>query len=55
MTRHDGPGATAGPAATPSDIAIAVDRLVTNGLKALADYEALDQEQVDHIVKTSRT
>ncbi|MEW2048057.1 bifunctional acetaldehyde-CoA/alcohol dehydrogenase [Streptomyces sp. NPDC005476] len=51
MTRHDEPGATTGPAAAPSDIAIAVDRLVTNGLKALADYEALDQEQVDHIVK----
>jgi acetaldehyde dehydrogenase/alcohol dehydrogenase len=35
----------------PSDIAIAVDQLVTNGLKALADYDALTQEQVDHIVK----
>ncbi|WP_405776706.1 bifunctional acetaldehyde-CoA/alcohol dehydrogenase [Streptomyces sp. NBC_01538] len=51
MTRHDEPGATTGPAAAPSDLAIAVDRLVTNGLKALADYEALDQDQVDHIVK----
>ncbi|MFF5308153.1 bifunctional acetaldehyde-CoA/alcohol dehydrogenase [Streptomyces massasporeus] len=35
----------------PSDTAVAVDRLVTDGLKALADYEALSQEQVDHIVK----
>ncbi|MGX1488079.1 bifunctional acetaldehyde-CoA/alcohol dehydrogenase [Streptomyces tendae] len=35
----------------PSDTAVAVDRLVTAGLKALADYEALTQEQVDHIVK----
>ncbi|NUV58134.1 bifunctional acetaldehyde-CoA/alcohol dehydrogenase [Streptomyces sp. CAI-85] len=35
----------------PSEIAVTVDRLVTNGLKALADYESLDQEQVDHIVK----
>ncbi|MEW2120768.1 bifunctional acetaldehyde-CoA/alcohol dehydrogenase [Streptomyces sp. NPDC005474] len=51
MTRHDETGATTGPGAAPSDIAIAVDRLVTNGLKALADYEALDQDQVDHIVK----
>ncbi|MBQ0885585.1 bifunctional acetaldehyde-CoA/alcohol dehydrogenase [Streptomyces sp. RM72] len=34
----------------PSDTAVAVDRLVTAGLKALADYEALSQEQVDHIV-----
>ncbi|WP_329530925.1 bifunctional acetaldehyde-CoA/alcohol dehydrogenase [Streptomyces sp. NBC_01450] len=54
MTRHDDPNATTGPAdpaAAPSDITIAVDRLVTSGLKALFDYEALDQEQVDHIVK----
>ncbi|MFI2507050.1 bifunctional acetaldehyde-CoA/alcohol dehydrogenase [Streptomyces sp. NPDC018972] len=35
----------------PSDTAVAVDRLVTAGLKALADYEGLTQEQVDHIVK----
>lgn len=35
----------------PSDAAVAVDRLVTAGLKALADYEGLTQEQVDHIVK----
>ncbi|MFE1585979.1 bifunctional acetaldehyde-CoA/alcohol dehydrogenase [Streptomyces sp. NPDC058737] len=35
----------------PSDTAVAVNRLVTAGLKALADYEALSQEQVDHIVK----
>ncbi len=35
----------------PSDTAVAVDRLVTAGLKALADCEALSQDQVDHIVK----
>ncbi|MFE2064326.1 bifunctional acetaldehyde-CoA/alcohol dehydrogenase [Streptomyces sp. NPDC059467] len=51
MTRHDDRSATTEPAEAPSDIAVAVDRLVTNGLKALADYEGLDQEQVDHIVK----
>ncbi len=51
MTRHDDRTATAAPAEAPSDTAIAVDRLVTNGLKALADYEALDQEQVEHIVR----
>ncbi|MCX5336736.1 bifunctional acetaldehyde-CoA/alcohol dehydrogenase [Streptomyces sp. NBC_00140] len=39
------------PDSGPSETAIAVDRLVTNGLKALADYESLTQEQVDHIVK----
>ncbi|MFE1443512.1 bifunctional acetaldehyde-CoA/alcohol dehydrogenase [Streptomyces sp. NPDC058739] len=50
MTRHDRTAA-AGPAPAPTDTAIAVDLLVTNGLKALADYEALDQDQVDHIVK----
>ncbi|MFS8204745.1 bifunctional acetaldehyde-CoA/alcohol dehydrogenase [Streptomyces sp. CWNU-52B] len=56
MTRH-GAATTAavttaeGPAPAPSDIAVAVDRLVTAGLKALADYDALTQEQVDHIVK----
>ncbi|MFD6286740.1 bifunctional acetaldehyde-CoA/alcohol dehydrogenase [Streptomyces sp. NPDC060205] len=45
-------GTTAeGTTEVPSDIAVAVDRLVTAGLKALADYEALTQEQVDHIVK----
>ncbi|MER5301208.1 bifunctional acetaldehyde-CoA/alcohol dehydrogenase [Streptomyces lasiicapitis] len=42
---------SATPAAdTPTDTAVAVDRLVTAGLKALADYESLTQEQVDHIV-----
>lgn len=34
----------------PSDTAAAVDRLVDHALKALADYESLTQEQVDHIV-----
>ncbi|MEU0437818.1 bifunctional acetaldehyde-CoA/alcohol dehydrogenase [Streptomyces sp. NPDC006290] len=52
----DAPAATtpsAGVPATqaPSDITVAVGQLVTNGLKALADYEALTQEEVDHIVK----
>lgn len=35
----------------PSETDIAVDRLVTQGLKALADYESMDQRQIDHIVK----
>lgn len=35
----------------PSDTVVVVDRLVTAGLKALADYESFTQEQVDHIVK----
>ncbi|WNF25757.1 bifunctional acetaldehyde-CoA/alcohol dehydrogenase [Streptomyces sp. C11-1] len=35
----------------PSDAEVAVDLLVAAGLKALADYESLTQEQVDHIVK----
>ena len=51
MTRHDDRTATTDPAGAPSDIAVTVDRLVTNGLKALADYDALDQERIDHIVK----
>ncbi|MEU0219405.1 bifunctional acetaldehyde-CoA/alcohol dehydrogenase [Streptomyces sp. NPDC006265] len=51
MTCHDERTAAAAPAEVPSDIAVAVDRLVTNALKALADSEVLDQEQVDHIVK----
>ncbi|MFD9903612.1 bifunctional acetaldehyde-CoA/alcohol dehydrogenase [Streptomyces sp. NPDC059063] len=50
MTRHDDRPRTAPPADAPSDITVAVDRLVTAGLKALADYEPLTQEQVDHIV-----
>ncbi|MEU1571298.1 bifunctional acetaldehyde-CoA/alcohol dehydrogenase [Streptomyces collinus] len=51
MTRPD--GGTTDPATTtaPSDTTIAVDRLVTAALKALDDYEALTQVQVDHIVK----
>ncbi|MGW3445478.1 bifunctional acetaldehyde-CoA/alcohol dehydrogenase [Streptomyces sp. NPDC001076] len=51
MTRHDDRSATTELDEAPSDITVAVNRLVTNGLKALADYERLDQEQVDHIVK----
>ncbi|MGW2643251.1 bifunctional acetaldehyde-CoA/alcohol dehydrogenase, partial [Streptomyces sp. NPDC001348] len=51
MTRHEAQIEATAAADAPSDIAVAVDRLVTNGLKALADYDALTQEQVDHIVK----
>ncbi|WP_108952272.1 bifunctional acetaldehyde-CoA/alcohol dehydrogenase [Streptomyces fragilis] len=52
MTRQDAPSrAKAGTEAAPSDAAVAVDRLVEGGLKALADYESLTQEQVDHIVR----
>lgn len=51
MTRQDArTRATAGPE-VPSDTAVAVDQLVTAGLKALDDYESLAQEQIDHIVK----
>jgi acetaldehyde dehydrogenase/alcohol dehydrogenase len=38
-------------AADPAQVATAVDGLVENALKALADYESFTQEQVDHIVK----
>ncbi|MEV7061698.1 bifunctional acetaldehyde-CoA/alcohol dehydrogenase [Streptomyces collinus] len=51
MTRHDGGPTDPATTAAPSDTTIAVDRLVTAALKALDDYEALTQEQVDHIVK----
>ncbi|MGW7386323.1 bifunctional acetaldehyde-CoA/alcohol dehydrogenase [Streptomyces sp. NPDC054794] len=51
MTRHEAGTRATAAADAPSDIAIAVDRLVTNGLKALTDYDSLTQEQVDHIVK----
>ncbi|MGW2745517.1 bifunctional acetaldehyde-CoA/alcohol dehydrogenase [Streptomyces sp. NPDC001450] len=51
MTRHEAGIQATAAADAPSDITIAVDRLVTNGLKALADYDALTQDQVDHIVK----
>ncbi|MFF9819085.1 bifunctional acetaldehyde-CoA/alcohol dehydrogenase [Streptomyces sp. NPDC014006] len=51
MTRQEA-GTPATPLSeAPSDTDIAVDRLVTAGLKALADYEALTQEQVDHMVR----
>jgi acetaldehyde dehydrogenase/alcohol dehydrogenase len=36
---------------TPTEAAIAVDELVANGLKALADYDRFTQEKIDHIVK----
>ncbi|MFF4544642.1 bifunctional acetaldehyde-CoA/alcohol dehydrogenase [Streptomyces sp. NPDC001406] len=51
MTRHDAGIEATATAGAPSDITIAVDQLVTQGLKALADYEAFTQEQIDHIVK----
>lgn len=51
MTRQDARTRAAAPGSEPSETTIAVDRLITNGLKALADYEDLTQEQVDHIVK----
>ncbi|MEU0112197.1 bifunctional acetaldehyde-CoA/alcohol dehydrogenase [Streptomyces bobili] len=51
MTRHDSRSRATVAAEAPSDTVVAVDRLVTAGLKALADYESLTQEQVDHIVK----
>jgi acetaldehyde dehydrogenase / alcohol dehydrogenase len=51
MTRNDARTAATAGSKVPSDTAVAVDRLVTAGLKALADYESLTQEQVDHIVK----
>ncbi|MGW3148285.1 bifunctional acetaldehyde-CoA/alcohol dehydrogenase [Streptomyces sp. NPDC001177] len=51
MTSHDAGIEATASAGAPSDIAIAVDQLVTHGLKALADYEAFTQEQIDHIVK----
>jgi acetaldehyde dehydrogenase / alcohol dehydrogenase len=34
-----------------ADVSIMVDALVTAGLKALSDYDAFDQERIDHIVK----
>ncbi|MET8154294.1 bifunctional acetaldehyde-CoA/alcohol dehydrogenase [Actinoplanes sp. NPDC049668] len=34
-----------------TDVSIMIDGLAAAGLKALADYDALDQEQIDHIVK----
>ncbi|GGW50109.1 bifunctional acetaldehyde-CoA/alcohol dehydrogenase [Streptomyces galilaeus] len=51
MTRHDSRSRATVGAEAPSDTVVAVDRLVTASLKALADYESLTQEQVDHIVK----
>ncbi|MDQ1034456.1 acetaldehyde dehydrogenase/alcohol dehydrogenase [Streptomyces sp. V3I8] len=54
MARQDdriGNGGSQDSRGGPSDTAIAVERLVTNGLKALADYDSLTQERIDHIVK----
>ncbi|MCC9711872.1 bifunctional acetaldehyde-CoA/alcohol dehydrogenase [Streptomyces sp. MNU76] len=52
MTRQEAGTTTTTPLTeAPSDTTIAVDRLVTAGSKALTDYEELDQEQVDHIVR----
>ncbi len=39
---------------TPSDTLIAVNLLVDNASKALADFESFTQEQVDHIVAKRR-
>ncbi|GAA2250195.1 aldehyde-alcohol dehydrogenase [Streptomyces ruber] len=51
MTRQDARTGATVETEAPSDTAVAVDRLVTAALKALADYETLTQQQVDHIVK----
>ncbi|MFF9038962.1 bifunctional acetaldehyde-CoA/alcohol dehydrogenase [Streptomyces sp. NPDC014892] len=51
MTRHESDPSAGTATDAPSRTAVAVDRLVTDGLKALADYDGLTQEQVDHIVK----
>ncbi|MCQ9130313.1 bifunctional acetaldehyde-CoA/alcohol dehydrogenase [Streptomyces hilarionis] len=51
MARNDARTEGTAAAEVPSDTAVAVDRLVTAGLKALADYESFTQEQIDHIVK----
>lgn len=51
MTRQDVRTEDRAGTDAPSDAEVAVDRLVAAGLKALADYESLTQEQVDHIVK----
>ncbi|MEU0159664.1 bifunctional acetaldehyde-CoA/alcohol dehydrogenase [Streptomyces sp. NPDC006261] len=51
MTRQDVRTEARVSTGAPSDTAVAVDRLVTDGLKALAGYDALTQEQVDHIVR----
>ncbi|ARX88675.1 bifunctional acetaldehyde-CoA/alcohol dehydrogenase [Streptomyces alboflavus] len=50
MTAHDERLGAAEASGSPTDTAVAVDLLVAAGLKALADYESLTQEQVDHIV-----
>ncbi|MCI3928863.1 bifunctional acetaldehyde-CoA/alcohol dehydrogenase [Streptomyces sp. AN091965] len=50
MAHHDAPPRTTSTVDAPSDIGVAVDRLVSAGLTALAAYEDLTQEQVDHIV-----
>ncbi|MGW5474187.1 bifunctional acetaldehyde-CoA/alcohol dehydrogenase [Streptomyces chartreusis] len=51
MTGQDDRTGSTAPETGPSETVIAVDRLVTQGLKALADYESLDQRQIDRIVK----
>jgi acyl-CoA reductase-like NAD-dependent aldehyde dehydrogenase len=40
-----------GQAAPPAEVRAAIDALVGNALKALAEYDSFTQEQVDHIVK----
>ncbi|MEU4421665.1 aldehyde dehydrogenase family protein [Actinoplanes sp. NPDC024001] len=37
--------------AASSDVSIMIDALVSAGAKALADYDAFDQDRIDHIVK----
>ncbi|MFE6287068.1 bifunctional acetaldehyde-CoA/alcohol dehydrogenase [Streptomyces sp. NPDC057877] len=51
MTRHDVGTPDEATPGGPTDIAVAVDQLVSAGLKALADYEEFDQERIDRIVK----
>ncbi|GGV32079.1 bifunctional acetaldehyde-CoA/alcohol dehydrogenase [Streptomyces spectabilis] len=50
MTRNEDRSRTASPADPAPGATVAVDRLVSAGLTALAAYEDLTQEQVDHIV-----
>ncbi|MEV4925364.1 aldehyde dehydrogenase family protein [Streptomyces roseoverticillatus] len=42
-------GSRSAVAGAPSDTAVAVNQLVSTGLKALDNYGSLPQEQVDHI------
>lgn len=44
---------TAQEQASPSELTVAIDALVTGALQALDDYDAFDQERIDRIVKKS--